>query len=191
MTAAGRQSQDFFEARYQASNDPWHFATSDYELARYQATLAALGRPTYRRGYEPGCSVGVLTATLALRVEVLIACDLSPSAVARARERCREFRHVEIYCADAARAPAGPFDLMVFSEIGYYFSADRLRTIALEMTAHLEPGGEFIAVHWLGSSADHILHGDEVHEVLAQCFPRAASHSTRHPGFRIDAWVQR
>ena len=101
----GRQSQAFFESRYQASIDPWQFGSSAYELDRYQATLDSLSRPTYRRGFEPGCSIGVLTAALARRVECLVACDIAQNAVARARDRCREFDHVEIYQRDAADGP--------------------------------------------------------------------------------------
>ena len=189
MTGQDRQSRAFFEASYLASDDPWHFASSAYELERYQATLASLSRATYRCGFEPGCSVGVLTAALAERVERLIACDISSTAVAYARERCRPFRHVEIFQCDlAARIPEGTFDLIVFSELGYYFPANRLREIVCRMANSLTVGGEFIAVHWLGQSPDHVLHGDEVHEVLAQALPCEYLGGSRHTGFRIDSW---
>jgi SAM-dependent methyltransferase len=184
-----RQSQAFFEARYRASSDPWHFASSTYELNRYQATLQALSRANYRRGYEPGCSVGVLTAALARRVDHLIACDISPTAVACAKERCRELTNVELYQRDAAEGPPdGTFDLIVLSELGYYFSADRLSAMTRKMLGRLEPDGEFIAVHWLGNSADHVLHGDEVHEVLVQSLSGERIAGSRHAGFRIDSW---
>jgi SAM-dependent methyltransferase len=189
MTVSNRQSQAFFEARYQASSDPWQFASSAYELKRYQATIEALSRVSYRCGFEPGCSVGVLTAELARRVKHLIACDISATAVASAKRRCREFSHVDIYQGDAAAGrPAGTFDLMVFSELGYYFSADRLQTIVRQLAARLEPDGEFLAVHWLGDSPDHLLHGDEVHEVLTQTLPCEWMGGSRQVGFRIDSW---
>lgn len=188
MSMSSRQSQAFFEARYTASSDPWQFASSPYELNRYEATLEALSRPSYRHAFEPGCSVGVLTAALARRVEHLIACDISPTAVAYAKERCREFSHVEIYQRDAAAGPPqGTFDLIMFSELGYYFTADRLQAIARLMAQRLAPDGELVAVHWLGHSPDHVLHGDEVHEVLAQVLP-ARIGGSRHAGFRIDSW---
>jgi SAM-dependent methyltransferase len=189
MNTMDRQSQAFFEARYQASSDPWQFASSAYELDRYQATLESLSRASYRRGFEPGCSVGVLTAALARRIDHLIACDISATAVARAKERCHELWNVEIHQRDVAEGPPeGSFDLIVFSELGYYFSTDRLRTIARQMVDRLEPGGEFVAVHWLGNSADHVLHGDEVHEALAQSLPCEQMAGSRHAGFRIDSW---
>jgi SAM-dependent methyltransferase len=189
MNLSNRQSRAFFEARYQASSDPWQFASSAYELNRYKATLESLSRASYRRGFEPGCSVGVLTAGLARRVEHLVACDISDIAVARAKERCREFGHVEIYQCDAAAAPPeGTFDLMVFSELGYYFAIDRLQAIARQMSDRLEAGGEFVAVHWLGHSSDHLLHGDEVHRLLGKALPCEWISGSRHVGFRIDSW---
>jgi SAM-dependent methyltransferase len=189
VTVSNRQSQAFFEARYQASSDPWQFASSAYELKRYEATIKALFRAKYRCGFEPGCSVGVLTARLAPRIKHLIACDISETAVARAKERCREFNHVEIYQRDAAAGPPeGTFDLIVFSELGYYFSAGRLQAIVQRLADRLESGGEFLAVHWLGKSLDHLLHGDEVHEVLGRTLPCAWIGGSRHVGFRIDSW---
>jgi SAM-dependent methyltransferase len=191
MTVSDRQSGAFFEAQYVASEDPWQFASSTYELNRYDATLKALSRARYRRAFEPGCSVGVLTAALARRVDHLIACDISGTAVAYATQRCREFTHVEFYQGDARMGPPeGTFDLIVFSELGYYFSAERLQGIVRQMAARLEPGGEFLAVHWLGTSADHLLHGDEVHAALAQAFPGERLGSSRHAGFRIDSWCR-
>jgi SAM-dependent methyltransferase len=182
------QSRDFFEARYCASNDPWEFATSSYEKDRYRATLAALQRPVYRHAYEPGCSVGVLTEALAPRCRRVSACDIAAQAVALARERCKRFAHVSIVRRDAAVPPRGAFDLIVFSEIGYYFNAPRLRNLALALAGVLQSGGEFVAVHWLGHSADHVLHGDEVHAVLQTALPCQWLAGKRHAGFRIDSW---
>jgi len=185
----GAQSPAFFEFRYQASIDPWHFESSRYELNRYQATLDFLSRPTYRCAFEPGCSIGVLTAALAQRIDHLIACDIANTAVERAKERCRNFLNVQIYQGDASDGPpVGGLDLIVFSELGYYFSADRLTGVARRMADALKPAGEFVAVHWLGHSPDHVLHGDLVHETLLKCLPCRWIGGARHQGFRIDSW---
>ena len=42
--------------------DPWEFETSEYEAAKYDATIAALEGRRYATGLEIGCSIGVLTA---------------------------------------------------------------------------------------------------------------------------------
>jgi SAM-dependent methyltransferase len=82
-------SPEAFETMYRQSRDPWNFATSEYERGRYRAILDALLRGSYRRAFEPGCSIGELTARLACRCDRIVATDVAPSAVALARERCR------------------------------------------------------------------------------------------------------
>lgn len=189
MKATDCQSEAFFEARYQASDDPWEFASSSYELTRYHATLEALKRSSYRRAYEPGCSVGVLTLALSKRCDHLIACDISRSAVQRAQKRCEHCCNVEINQQDAKDGPPpGTFDLIVFSEMGYYLSGLSLKALAQDLAMRLEPGGEFVAVHWLGHSADHLLHGDEVHDLLGASLGCDSLGGSRHAGFRINSW---
>ena len=178
-----------FEQRYRDSFDPWNFAHSTYERERYRALLAALPRARYVAAYEPGCSVGELTAGLAARCEKVLATDFAPSAVERARRRCAEFHHVDIHCADVAHdASHETFDLIVFSEIGYYFSLPQLRDIGDGLARRLNPQGDFIAAHWLGDSADHRLHGDAVHAQLLATLPLQWLRGERHAGFRIDVW---
>jgi cyclopropane fatty-acyl-phospholipid synthase-like methyltransferase len=174
---------------YRQSRDPWNFSRSEYERGRYRATLDGLLRRSYRRAFEPGCSIGEFTAQLAGRCDQVVATDVAPSAVALACERCRRLKNVYAYQADLANGPAkGPFDLIVMSEVGYYFQSRTLAAIAIATSAQLEAGGEFVAVHWLGHSADHVLGGDEVHELLANHLPLEWIKGQRHPGYRIDTW---
>src|ERR1700722_16957036 len=115
-------SQAAFEAKYRESADPWNFIGSRYERHRYQLTLGSLMRARSRRAFEAACSIGVLTAGLAERCDEVQATDIAPSAVAMARKHCANLPGVTISCADlAAQCPRGPFDLIVFSELGYYF----------------------------------------------------------------------
>ena len=184
-------SQAAFEAKYRQTGDPWNFAGSRYERDRYELTLRSLMRTRYRRAFEPACSIGVLTAALAERCDEVQAIDIAPSAVVMARERCVHFPRVAISCADLAeRCPEGPFDLIVFSELGYYFGERRLTRIAESLSAALEAGGELIGVHWLGTSGDHLLHGDQVHAILKDTFKKSCVwiKGARRPGFRLDTW---
>jgi len=188
-TTADACSAAAFEARYAAAVDPWGFASSEYERRRYALTLRALGRSRYRKAYEPGCSIGEFTVQLAERCDELLAVDVAPSAVARARMRCADRPQVRIGCADVAREfPVGPFDLIVFAELGYYFPPGELTRIAQTLTDRLASGGEFLAVHWLGSSPDHHLHGDVVHELLRARLPLQWVDGERHAAFRLDRW---
>ena len=184
-------SAEAFDAKYRADPDPWNFAGSAYERGRYAATLAALGRPRYEMAYEPGCSVGELTVQLASRCTHVLATDLSATAVARAALRCRGHENVTVrVAAGPAEVPPVSLDLIVFSEIGYYFDAAPLTRFATRLAGALAPGGEWIAVHWLGHSVDHKLHGDQVHEGLRGCLPLTWISGARHSGFRIDSWVR-
>ena len=186
---ARKVSKDVFEARYGQYNDPWNFATSEYELGRYQTTLSALSQTSYGTVYEPGCSVGVLTSALAPMAKHVIGIDFAPSAVLRARTRCAAWSNVEVHCASVATyVPEPPLDLVVFSELGYYFDAPELARIGRVLSQKLNPRGEFLAVHWLGHSPDHVTHGDQVHETLRRSLPLMWVKGERYPLFRIDYW---
>ncbi len=191
MSEQSPVSQAAFEAKYRHSGDPWNFSNSRYERDRYQCTLRSLMRARYRLAFEPACSIGVLTAALAQRCDAVQAVDIAPSAVAMARRRCANFPGVAISCADlTAQIPQGPFDLIVFSELGYYFSAAQLRRIAQSLGAALEADGELVGVHWTGTSEDHLLHGDQVHAILEEALTPSCARikGARHPGFRLDTW---
>ena len=177
-----------FEALYQASADPWKFASSTYEQQRYDAILSSLSRPSYASAYEPGCSIGELTVRLAPRCRRLLAVDIAPSAIDRARSRCAAHPNVRIDVADARDVPAQSFDLIVFSELGYYFAERTLVELVSRLMGRLTAGGEFVAVHWLGDSDDHVLHGDAVHRCLRERLALPHLKDVRHPGFRIDTW---
>jgi SAM-dependent methyltransferase len=183
-----------FEDRYRAAEDPWSFATDPYEQGRYAAIEAAL-RPAphhYRSGYEPGCSIGVLTDRLAARCDALTATDVSPTAVRRAKERCGDRPGLTIETGSLQDGPGtyGPPDLIVLSELGYYLSRNELRAVTDRLATAAAPGGDLIACHWTGHSPDHRLHGTEVHALLRDILARHAdpTRSEVHDGFVLDAW---
>ena len=183
-----------FEAQYQASRDPWDFATSPYEQRRYDLTVAMLPPRRYRRGFEPGCSIGELTVRLAARCDSLVAMDCSPTAVSRARARCRGLDHVTVSVGELPDAwPSGTFDLVVLSELGYYFPHGPLASLVARSAAVLEPGGALLAVHWRGHSPDHVLHGDDVHDlarVEAAVRRLHLAGSYLEDEFRADVWTK-
>lgn len=160
-------SAEFFDRKYRSNTDPWDFAKSEYERARYNAIVAELDGRIYERGFEPGCSIGVLTALLAGYCRSIEALDISPTAVGLCQQRCRRLPHVNAWCGSLSEwFPSGHFDLIVFSEIGYYFTGKKLRQLARTLVSRLLRGGTFLAVHWLGISEDHLLTGERVHEIL-------------------------
>jgi SAM-dependent methyltransferase len=180
-----------FENRYQCSRDPWRFETPAYEQARYRCLRRCLSRPFYGVAFEPGCSIGVLTEALAKIAGRVIATDFAPTAVAAAKRRLGRVGNVDVRCADLKQQlPPGPLDLIVFSEIGYYFTPAELLKLARALGERLRPHGEFIAGHWLGHSVEHVIHGDAVHDVLRLSLPLQWVKGERHEGFRVDCWMK-
>jgi SAM-dependent methyltransferase len=163
----GRIRARHFDARYQADPDPWGLERRWYERRKRAITLASLGRERYDRAFEPGCALGLLTELLAERCAHVVAADLSPTTVAAARRRLDGRANVEVLqLAVPDEWPDGTFDLVVLSEIGYYLRPGTLARLRDRAVQSLRKGGELLAVHWRGESRDHLLHGDEVHDVI-------------------------
>jgi trans-aconitate methyltransferase len=72
---------------YRQHPDPWGYTSSWYEQRKYAITVACLPRRRYRRAFEPGCSIGVLTELLAARTDALISADFAATAVEHAKHR--------------------------------------------------------------------------------------------------------
>ncbi|CAN5686566.1 MAG: nodulation S family protein [Actinomycetota bacterium] len=178
-----------FEARYRSDPDPWRFADCEYEQRRYEITMATMPHRRYRRAFEPGCATGELTHRLAERCDSVVAWDGSPTVVEHARRRCAALANAELDVGVVPDDwPTGHFDLVVLSEIGYYFDRCELARLATLAGETLEPGGTLLGVHWLGESADHVLHGDEVHDVLFALEGVTHGGAYRDAGFRLDWW---
>lgn len=193
-SSADPSSSEFFDAKYRAAEDPWDFALDPYELGRYLDMVSHVDPARHRRAFEPGCSIGVLTEMLGARCAIVDATDLSEVAVLRARRRCAHLPGVTVGVGDLAEPPAPSYELVVLSEVGYYLSAPDLERASRALAARVAPGGRLIAAHWIGTSADHRLHGDEVHDLLASVLStwvhtHGAVHlDDGHDGYRIDVW---
>jgi len=156
----------FFDDLYATDPDPWQFATSEYEAAKYQATIDALNSRRFERGLEIGCSIGVLTERLATHCAQLTAIDVSEAALEQARERNP---HVTVERREIPEEfPDGKFDLIVASEVLYYLDVQAFEATLDHFERTLAPHGALLAVHWRHPTKTYPLRGDEVHERLRQ-----------------------
>ncbi|WGW12284.1 SAM-dependent methyltransferase [Saxibacter everestensis] len=170
MSRAGGDAVDaeYFRQMYEADPDPWGFETSWYEQRKYALSLAMLPQARYRKAFEPGCSIGVLTRLLADRCDEVLATDVVASALQTAGSRLQDAgqNHVRFERRPAQDWPAETFDLVVFSELGYYLGCKGLTTALASAAASLEPGGTFISVHWRHPLDDGDLTGDDVRDAV-------------------------
>ena len=177
---------DWFEAEYTRDPDPWRFATSDYERAKYDDTLAALGDRRFASGFEIGCSIGVFTARLVQRCDRLLAVDVSDTALAQARAANPGVRFANMRVPDAW--PIGEdFDLIVFSEVLYYLDAVEIDRAASQALTALRPGGTVLLVHWTGPT-DYPCSGDEAAErfIAATMARLRPVRQARRAEYRLD-----
>ncbi len=178
----------YFEAMYASDPDPWGFATRWYEQRKYALTMAALPAPRYHSVFEPGCSVGVLSSLLAPRCDRLLATEVIPAALEQARLRLRDFPNARLEpSAIPEEWPDGSFDLIVLSEIAYYFDAETLGRIVGLVESTLSPDGTVVGVHWRGVT-DYPLRGDTAHAII-DSHPRLR-RTVHHvePDVVLDVW---
>lgn len=135
VASRDRLPDEYVRTMYARDPDPWGFAS--------------LPAARYRSGFEPGCSIGVLTRLLAGRCDMLLATDVVEAGLAQARARTADLPHVTV----ERRAvpddwPPGTFELVVLSELGYYQRVDGLQRLLRGAVESLVPGGHLLAVHW-------------------------------------------
>jgi SAM-dependent methyltransferase len=184
-------SASYFEQLYATSSDPWSLASRWYEARKYALTMASLPRRQYRRGFEPGSSVGELTALLAQRCDQLLSVDIAAAAVAATRERVADLPNVEVAQLNVPdQWPTGSFDLIVLSEVGYYLDAAALRVLVDRSVESLESDGSLVAVHWRHPVADYPLGGDQVHEAIGADDRLVVLAHHEELDFRLDVFVR-
>ncbi len=176
----------YFDELYARSDDPWGLQDRFYEQRKRDLICAVLPRPRFRRALEPGCATGLLTARLAQRCADVLACDVAGRAVTQARERLAGVAHVQVEQRRIpADWPAGRFDLIVLSEVGYY--CPDLAGLSELVRAALTPDGVVVACHWRHPAPDHPHTAEEVHAALGTGLHRIAEHVEED--FRLDVWT--
>jgi predicted TPR repeat methyltransferase len=184
----------YFEEMFAGDADPWGFETSSYEQAKYDHTLASLGGRHYRHALEIGCANGVLTQRLAVHCDDLLAIDVSETALASAGSRCATQHNVRFDRMSFPREIPGrsSFDLIVLSEVAYYWDDADLALAARQLLDLLAPGSDLLLVHWTGET-DYPQTGDAAVEGLQLATAVALDQilSERSAQYRLDLWRRR
>jgi hypothetical protein len=169
MRATSQDSQDYFDALYDRSDDPWRIAGNWYEQRKRGLVAAMLPRLRFRHAFEPACGSGELSLELGRRCDRLLCSDFSATAVEIARERWQQAGAMSDTRSDVHfsrmavpgewPAQMGPtFDLIVLSEFGYYLDVDALNALPALVDASLASDGVLLACHWKRDFAQRV-HG--------------------------------
>lgn len=189
MSTAEETTPQGFDELFQQSDDPWRFKTRWYEARKRAVTLACLPARRYAHGYEPGCANGELSAELAQRCDQLLVSDVSPRAVALARERLAPWPHARAVQAQVPGDwPQERFDLIVVSELGYFLEPQALDVFADKALASLLPGGTVLACHWRRPIEGGELDGETVHKTLALRMGLKVLTELREADFVLHVW---
>ncbi|GAB7552124.1 SAM-dependent methyltransferase [Novosphingobium sp. 11B] len=183
----------YFEEMFEHTEDPWDLESSDYERAKYADTVRALGGRIYMNAFEIGCAKGILTQQLAPSCRDLLAVDVSTIALRAARARCVPLEHVSFANMAVPRLmPARSFDLVILSEVAYYWADEDLKRVSAWLGSHVRSGGDILLVHWTGAT-DYPQSGDDAVEKLRTMLGDGVVVLTdeRMPLYRLNLWRRR
>ena len=179
----------YFDSLYGDTDDPWQMRTRWYEARKRALVDAVLPHARFGRVFEPGCGAGLLTEKLAARCDALLATDLHLRAVASARDRLSACSHVTVHMAELPRDwPEGTFDLIVLSELGYYFVPDDWRSMAERFVDSLTDRGVVVACHWRHDFDARRASTIEVHRALNQTSGLHLLCTVSEPDLLLQVW---
>ncbi len=162
-TLIDQQAQGFFEDLWQRG-DPWEFESSEFEQARYARLLAQIEGRHYPHVLELGCGSGAFTHHLARLADHVVALDISPTAIARARvlgagPATVDFRQANIM--EYNLHTEGPWDLVVISDticyLGWLYSFFDVSWLASQLFAATRVGGHCLLANTMGEFGDMLL----------------------------------
>jgi 2-polyprenyl-3-methyl-5-hydroxy-6-metoxy-1,4-benzoquinol methylase len=147
MTRPSQQIVVDFDQLFARQADPWEMLSAGQQ-ARFRDAGAMLdkvrGGRRFATAIEVGCAEGNFTRQiLAERCEALLATDVSPVALDRARARCADLSHVRFERWDVlADAPPTTFDLtVVMSVLEPFYRRRDLKVAREKIVAMTSPNG--------------------------------------------------
>jgi SAM-dependent methyltransferase len=158
----GVRASTFFEDLWK-TGDNWDLERSPFERDKYECQLALIRDRRYSRVLEIGCGGGVFTEPLAALAERVVAIDVAPSAIDRARSRVTnpavDFRVANVMDWDPA--VDGPWDLIVLSETIYYlgwlYPFFDVAWLASQLEGATRAGGRLLMANTCGGLKEYLL----------------------------------
>jgi SAM-dependent methyltransferase len=116
------------------------------DLIEYPTFAEILSRLSFRLACDVACGTGTYVPVLATRAERVVACDLSPRAIAFCKKKYASHTNVTYACCDYRELHNhwGGFDLLTASLPVF----DELRSFLDHAHTLLAPGGELVFSHF-------------------------------------------
>lgn len=157
-----------FDRLFGEAVDPWNYGGSPIAEERRALILRALPRNHYARLLEIGCAEGWMTRPLAYRAASLLAADISCTALARARARCRELPNVQFMQFDLlADRLSGTFEGIVCAGVLVFLPADAQASVRDRIVGSLASGGDLLLEHTRQAYPGEVA-GNEIHQLYRQ-----------------------
>jgi SAM-dependent methyltransferase len=160
-----RKAQRALEARL-GLGDAWDEELSPLDRASHAQQIALLGTRHYREALELGCGAGLFTRELSRLADRVVAVDVAPLAIARARTLGLDPGVVEFQLAnlmDYDARVAGPWDLIVMSEtiyeLGWLYPLFDVGWLAAELFAATRDGGRLMMANTYGREGEDVVSG--------------------------------
>lgn len=193
MIARSSLDAAYFDGIFEGDDDPWDLASSDYEARKFDTALDAISGRRYSDALEVGCAQGVFTERLVPMCDELLAIDISSKALALAAKRVGDRPGLQLkQMAFPKEVPDGSFDLVILSEVAYYWGVVDLDRASEWLKQGVSPGGRILLVHYTGET-DYPHSGDEAVETLWSDLEGVfeQERADRHARYRLDLWSRR
>jgi SAM-dependent methyltransferase len=159
----GEKAFEFSEGLWRRG-DVWEFDTSEFERAKRVRLIEILDGARYPRALELGCGAGHFTRLLARLADHVVAFDIAPSAIARARAAEASPTTIDYRVGNAMEygwRADGPWDLVVMNEticyLGWLYPFFDIAWFASEIHAAIRPGGRFLMANSMDAHYDKLL----------------------------------
>ena len=85
--------------------------------------------------------------------------------------------------------PAGPFDLVVLSEFGYFLPVENWQAVVDRTVTSLAAEATVLACHWRADFAERLVPTELLHELLHQRLPLRHVLRLDDEDFLVDVWT--
>jgi len=147
MTDSPARGRTELDQEFERREDPWDYVAVSYQRDRIRTQIEMLdvirGSGRFADALEVGCAEGMFTELLAERCDALLAVDISPVALARARQRLHAQGHVRFEELDLrVDALPGTYDLIVIIHaLEYIRNPVYVRRARAKLVNALRPNG--------------------------------------------------